>query len=220
MSNWVKLHPEQFAEQLSAFRGCKSPEKSIGEWACGLSAGIAGAMLRLGASQAESDGHAYGASLLNASKEDKNSTSEKQRARAHARWNKQPTSDATAMPRHESGTAENDATAMPRHESGTAENDATAMPREEKRREEKRRDLSPGGDKRERAPLPPMPDWKAAKIQALRRRIEDHRTKADRWEKLNPRPENWTRELREKIESARNAIREIETEILSNGVPL
>lgn len=112
MSDWVKLDPVALGEWLGAF----SSSRERGEWAFGFQAGALGAMLRPGATKPEIDGHAKGALLRKEKEEDKNSISEKQRARVQARWNKHSAGDTGSIPRYGSGTEKNDTTELPREE--------------------------------------------------------------------------------------------------------
>lgn len=186
MTDWVKLDPLQLGEWLAPLRSTKER----GEWVTGLQSGALGALLRLGATDAEAAGHSAGLSLLAAKAADKAAASELQRARANARWGKRATADTEAMPRHESGIN-------------------PAIPREEKRGEEN----SPQGGNGA-----PLPEWKAAKVEGLRRQIADHQANINRLSIMPP--ERRSPAAREKLEAAQAAVRQLETEILNLGVAL
>lgn len=189
MADWVKLDPIQLGEWLAPLRSARER----GEWVTGLQAGALGALLRLGATEAEAAGHAAGLALLAAKTADKASVSDLQRARANARWKKNAAAQSEFMPRHELGTD-------------------PAMPREERRGEEN----FPQGGNGAPPPIDETPEWKRNKAEAHRREIADLRPIVERLEaipadKLRP-------EARAKLDKARADIRALETKILGYGL--
>ena len=199
MADWVKLDPLQLGEWLAPLR----TSRERGEWVTGLQAGALGALLRIGASEAEASGHAAGLALLVAKKDDK---------------------EAARVKKSQAGTLGNakrwgnrEGVADPSQCDGFASREGVARDRrgEERRGEE---NFPQGGNGAQARETPsPIPEWKVARVAGLRRQIEDHQQVVGQLEVLGVRA---TAVAREKLDAARSAIRKLETEILNLGVPL
>lgn len=198
MSDWVKLDPLQLGEWLTPLR----TSRERGEWVTGLQAGALGALLRIGASEAEASGHAAGLALLVAKKDDKEAARVKKSQAGKLgnakRWGNR---EGVADPSQCDGFASRE--------------DVAGDRRGEERRGEEN---FPQGGNGDPPPDLEIPAWKAAKVQGLRRKIADHQADLNRWSLIPA--DRITQEARQKIKTATTAIRDLETEILSLGVAL
>lgn len=196
MADWVKLDPIQLGEWLAPLRSARER----GEWVTGLQAGALGALLRLGATEAEAAGHAAGLALLAAKKDDKEAArakkSEAGKLGNAKRWG------------NREGIAEES------QRDGFANPEGVAGDRrgEERRGEEN----FPQGGNGAPPPIDETPEWKRNKAEAHRREIADLRPIVERLEaipadKLRP-------EARARLDKARADIRALETKILSYGL--
>ena len=139
MTDWVKLRSLQLGEWLPA-----SLHQERGEWVT-AAVGRVGALLRLGATDAEAAGTRGLSPWL---------------PRRQTRLLHPSCSEPARM--HDGKRATADTEAMPRHESASIRNT--------KRREGRN---SPKGEGA-------LPEWKAAKVEGLRRQIADHQASINR----------------------------------------
>ena len=191
--SWVKLDPVQLGEWLGEF----SSSRERGDWVFGFQAGSLGAMLRPGASKPEAHGHEKGSQLRREAKEDKERLREKKSDAGKIgnakRWgNRTPVANGSQC-----------------DDFATPELVAQVSPGEERRGEE----ILPRGVKGDPSP---MPEWKAAKVTAKRRQIEDLLPEVERLEAIPTG--SITKYAREKLAANRLLIRNLETEILNMGV--
>ena len=196
MADWVKLDPLQLGEWLAPLR----TSRERGEWVTGLQAGALGALLRIGASEAEASGHAAGLALLVAKKDDKEAARVKKSQAGKLgnakRWGNR---EGVADPSQCDGFASREGVAGDRRG-------------EERRGEEN----FPQGGNGAPPPIDEIPEWKRNKAEAHRREIADLRPIVERLEaipadKLRP-------EARARLDKARADIRALETKILGYGL--
>jgi hypothetical protein len=97
MDDWVKVSASDLGTALGAWRTMRER----GEWVTGAQAGCSGALLRLGASPAESAGHAWGVSRKEAAAQDKarlsQERSESGKRGAAMRWGSYPPSQTDGI---------------------------------------------------------------------------------------------------------------------------
>lgn len=201
MADWVKLDPIQLGEWLAPLR----TSRERGEWVTGLQAGALGALLRIGASEAEASGHAAGLALLVAKKDDKEAARVKKSQAGKLgnakRWGNR---EGVADPSQCDGFASREGIAGDRRG-------------EERRGEEN----FPQGGNGDPSPSNEIPVWKVIqserenKAESARRKIADLRPSVERWEAMGDRLKP---DAKERLEKARTEIRTLETEIYGYGL--